>query len=213
MCRFQFACGSASRSRLRRKETVTHFVLARIRGNPRPILRRLVSGNVTLVLMRASCQKTMFSSATDEWPTPQGLYNALRMEFAFTLDPCATHENAKCRRHFTRLEDGLKQDWSRDVVFMNPPYGRAIGHWVRKAFESAKEGAVVVCLLPARTDTRWWHEYVMRGEIRLLCGRITFAGAQSPAPFPSAIVVFRPPEFRLVGVGCDSLLVPRNLHH
>lgn len=147
--------------------------------------------------MRESSRKTLFSSATDEWPTPQRLFDALRMEFPFTLDPCATEENAKCQRFFTRLEDGLRQDWDRHVVFMNPPYGRAIGYWVRKAYESAREGALVVCLLPARTDTRWWHEYVMRGEIRLLCGRITFEGAQFPAPFPSAIVVFRPPQYRL----------------
>ena len=80
---------------------------------------------------------------------------------------------------------------------MNPPYGRAIGGWVQKAFESSQQGALVVCLLPARTDTRWWHEYVMRGEVRLLRGRITFEGGAHPAPFPSAIAIFRPPQFKL----------------
>ncbi|HAB17809.1 MAG TPA: phage N-6-adenine-methyltransferase [Verrucomicrobiota bacterium] len=146
---------------------------------------------------------TLFSSATDEWPTPPWLFEALRAEFHFTLDPCATGENAKCTRFFTRRDDGLKQDWSRDVVFMNPPYGRRIGFWVRKAYQSAQRGAVVVCLLPARTDTRWWHEFVMRGEIRLLRGRLTFVGASTSAPFPSAIVIFRPPQFRLVAAVTD----------
>lgn len=154
--------------------------------------------------MRNPSLKTLFSSATDEWPTPQWLFDALRAEFPFTLDPCATQSNAKCARYFTRMEDGLAQNWSREVVFMNPPYGRRIGLWVKKAYESAREGASVVCLLPARTDTRWWHENVMRGEIRLLCGRITFEGAPFPAPFPSAIVVFRPPEFRLIAAASES---------
>ena len=145
----------------------------------------------------------LFSSLTDEWPTPQRLFDALHAEFGFTLDPCATQANAKCERFFTRGEDGLKQDWSRDAVFMNPPYGRMIGQWVKKAYESARQGALVVSLLPARTDTRWWHDYVMRGEIRLLRGRLTFEGGKYPAPFPSAIVVFRPPEFRLISVGSE----------
>ncbi len=145
----------------------------------------------------------LFSSLTDEWPTPQRLFDALHAEFGFTLDPCATEANAKCGRYFTRAEDGLKQDWSRDAVFMNPPYGRMIGQWVKKAYESAGQGALVVSLLPARTDTRWWHDYVMRGEIRLLRGRLTFEGGKHPAPFPSAIVVFRPSEFRLISVGSD----------
>ena len=95
-----------------------------------------------------------FASRTDEWATPLDLFEHLNKQFRFTLDPCSTHENAKCRRHFTRAEDGLIQDWSREVVFMNPPYGREIGHWMRKAYESARLGATVVCLVPARTHTR-----------------------------------------------------------
>ncbi len=146
----------------------------------------------------------LFSSLTDEWPTPRWLFDALHTEFGFTLDPCATRANAKCARFFTRVDDGLRQDWSRDAVFMNPPYGRLIGHWVKKAYVSARQGALVVCLLPARTDTRWWHDYVMRGEIRLLRGRLTFEGGKYPAPFPSAIVVFRPSEFRLISVECQG---------
>lgn len=131
-----------------------------------------------------------YSSQTDEWPTPQWLFDALNAEFGFTLDPCATRENAKCRRYFTREQDGLLQDWSNERVFMNPPYGRAIGHWMKKAYESFQAGAVVVCLVPARTDTAWWHDYAMKGEIRLLRGRVKFAGASFGAPFPSAVVVF-----------------------
>ena len=140
----------------------------------------------------------LFSSATDEWPTPIWLFDALSAEFNFTLDPCSTSDNAKCRQYFTKEHDGLTKDWSRDIVFMNPPYGRKIGFWVQKAFESSMQGALVVCLLPARTDTRWWHDYVMRGEVRLLRGRLTFEGAEHPAPFPSAIAIFRPPGFQLV---------------
>ena len=139
----------------------------------------------------------LFSSATDDWPTPQWLFDALHAEFSFDLDPCASKENAKCARFFTREDDGLRQDWGRQTVFMNPPYGRSIGDWLKKAYESSRQGAVVVCLLPARTDTRWWHEYVMRGEVRLIRGRLRFGNSVTAAPFPSAVVVFRPPEFRL----------------
>lgn len=139
----------------------------------------------------------LFSSATDNWPTPQWLFDALNSEFAFTLDPCSSKENAKCARHFTVAEDGLAQDWGSHSVFMNPPYGRTIGRWIQKAYESSRHGALVVCLLPARTDTRWWHEYVMRGEVRLIRGRLHFGHSVNSAPFPSAVVVFRPPEFRL----------------
>jgi site-specific DNA-methyltransferase (adenine-specific) len=132
-----------------------------------------------------------FSSRSAEWATPDSLFEALDAEFGFTLDPCATTQNAKCRRFFTAQEDGLRQDWSGHVVFMNPPYGRAIGAWMRKAFESSHRGATIVCLVPARTDTAWWHEYAMRGEIRFLRGRLRFQHAKHAAPFPSAVVVFR----------------------
>lgn len=97
----------------------------------------------------------LFSSATGEWSTPQDVYDALDTEFGFTLDPCATPENAKCERYFTKEDDGLAQEWT-GVVFMNPPYGRQIGRWLKKAYESALAGATVVCLVPSRTDTRWW---------------------------------------------------------
>jgi len=121
------------------------------------------------------------------------LFAELDAEFGFTLDPCCSHETALCEKHFTPEEDGLAQDWSGDVVFMNPPYGREIGKWVRKAWEDSQRGATVVCLIPARTDTSYWHDYVMRGEIRFLRGRLRFGGHTNSAPFPSAVVIFRPP--------------------
>ena len=113
-----------------------------------------------------------FMSESNEWTTPQWLFEALKAEFDFTLDPCSTHENAKCARHFTVQENGLAQDWSNDVVFMNPPYGSQIKLWMGKAYRESLKGAVVVCLVPARTDTHWWHSYAMRGEVRLLRGRL-----------------------------------------
>jgi phage N-6-adenine-methyltransferase len=134
-----------------------------------------------------------FASRSNEWPTPQWLFDDLNREFCFTLDPCSTHANAKCARHFTSDENGLAQDWSRDVVFMNPPYGRQIGLWMRKACESAETGACVVCLVPARTDTKWWHRFAMRGEIRFFQGRLKFGTAKNSAPFPSALVILKRP--------------------
>lgn len=137
----------------------------------------------------------LFSSATEEWGTPQHLFDQLDNEFNFELDVCANHENHKCERYFTKTDDGLAQDWT-GTCWMNPPYGRAIKLWMRKAYESSTGGATVVCLVPARTDTAWWHEYAMQGEIRFLRGRLKFTtsggGEQGSAPFPSAIVVFRP---------------------
>ena len=137
-----------------------------------------------------------FMSTTSEWSTPSWLFETLDEEFSFTLDPCATNENAKCLHHFTVKEDGLKQDWGENTVFMNPPYGRTISHWMRKAYESAGNGATVVCLVPARTDTNWWHQFAMNGEIRFLKGRIKFDGGCHSAPFPSAVVVFKPSTAR-----------------
>jgi len=134
----------------------------------------------------------MMSSATEEWGTPQHFFDSLNEEFGFTLDVCATDGNAKCGRYFTKEDDGLLQDWE-GACWMNPPYGRAIGHWMRKAYESSVNGATVVCLVPARTDTAWWHDYAMKGDIRFLRGRLKFVGVdgvKSSAPFPSAVVVF-----------------------
>lgn len=142
--------------------------------------------------------KLFFGSRTCEWPTPKWLFDALDREFRFTLDPCSTHQNAKCKEHFTIEDDGLLQSWRNQVVFMNPPYGRAIAKWMEKAYNERDHGATVVCLVPARTDTAWWHNWAMKGEIRFLRGRVKFEGAISVAPFPSAVVVFRPAAFALV---------------
>ncbi len=135
--------------------------------------------------------EVMSSSRTDDWPTDPKVYAELYAEFAFTLDPCSSHENHKAERYFTAEDDGLRQEWA-GRVFMNPPYGRTLGAWMRKAWEASQTTAVlVVCLVPARTDTRWWHEYATRGEVRFVRGRLRFGDCPEPAPFPSAIVVFR----------------------
>lgn len=133
-----------------------------------------------------------FSSATPEWATPQDFFDKLHAEFDFTLDPCCTHDNAKCPKYYTMSDDGLSQDWGRERVYMNPPYRRAIKAWMKKAYEAARGGSLVVCLVPARTDTSWWHDFAAKGEIRFVRGRLKFGGHVNPAPFPSAIVVFRP---------------------
>ena len=125
------------------------------------------------------------------WETPQDLFDNLNAEFNFTLDPCCTKETSKCDKFFTP-DDGLLQDWSKDIVFMNPPYGRKIGYWMKKAFLESRKGATVVCLIPSRTDTAWWHDYAMKGEIRFIRGRLKFSGAKCSAPFPSAVIIFRP---------------------
>jgi phage N-6-adenine-methyltransferase len=136
--------------------------------------------------------KGMYTSSSEEWGTPQTLFNRLNKEFNFTLDICASKENAKCPKYYTKEEDALKQEWG-GVIWMNPPYGRKIGNWVKKAKEAATQGkATVVCLLPARTDTAWWHDYAMKAnEIRLIRGRLKFGDGKGSAPFPSAIVVFK----------------------
>ena len=134
-----------------------------------------------------------YSSKTNEWSTPQDFFDELDKEFNFTLDPCATRENAKCTKYFTVEDDGLKQDWSNDVVFMNPPYGREIKYWVQKAYEESLKGATVVCLIPSRTDTKYWHDYIFgkADDIRFLRGRLKFGGSKNSAPFPSAIIIYK----------------------
>jgi len=136
--------------------------------------------------------KGMFSSKTDLWSTPQGFFDLLHAIFKFQVDVCAIPENAKCATFYSPDNDGLAQDW-HGTVWMNPPYGAEISKWVEKAYHSAKEnGATVVCLLPARVDTKWWHDYCAKGEVYFLKGRLKFGGSKNSAPFPSAIVVFRP---------------------
>ena len=106
------------------------------------------------------------------------------------LDPCADPgKRVLAQSHFTQEHNGLQREWY-GKVWMNPPYGRTIGHWIRKAYEESLRGNLVVCLVPARTDTAWWHDYASKGHIEFIRGRLKFGGHSNPAPFPSAIVVF-----------------------
>ena len=135
----------------------------------------------------------MFSSKTDQWETPKDFFDDLDALFHFTLDACALPENAKCEKYFTPEMDGLKQEWG-GVVWCNPPYGREIGQWVEKGYLSAKNGCTVVMLLPARTDTKWFHEYCYMNRfatVRFVKGRLKFGGSRNGAPFPSMVVIFR----------------------
>ena len=136
----------------------------------------------------------LYSSRSEEWPTPQAFFDELDQEFNFTLDPCATRANAKCRTFFTKRQNGLDQDWGRHRVFCNPPYGRDMRQWARKCFEASRRGALVVLLAHARTDTRWFHEWVYgkAGDIRFVKGRLRFGDGEQSAPFPSLVAVFRP---------------------
>ena len=130
----------------------------------------------------------LFSSKTDMWETPQDFFDQLDAEFHFDLDACAVAENAKCARYFTPEMDSLKQEWT-GTVWCNPPYGRQIGKWIKKAAES---NATVVMLIHARTDTAWFHDYIYgKAEIRFIRGRLRFGGSKINAPFPSMVVIFR----------------------
>lgn len=140
----------------------------------------------------------MKSSHTDLWSTPEYLFKELDREFHFTLDVCADETNHKCERYFSKEIDGLSQPWD-GVCWMNPPYGREIGKWVEKAKISAWGGAVVVALLPARTDTRWWREHVMEAsELRFINGRVKFGGSDTGAPFPSVLAIFGTPRVPVI---------------
>ena len=138
--------------------------------------------------------ESLYSSKSDNWATPQVLFDELNAEFCFDLDPCADESNHKCERYFTKEQDGLRQNWGGCRVFCNPPYGRRIIDWVKKGYEEAhKPNTLVVMLLPARTDTKWFQDYVYyRSEVRFVKGRIHF-GNEDRAPFPSIVVIFRAP--------------------
>lgn len=160
----------------------------------------------------------MFSSSSDEWATPQKFYDNLNKEFNFTLDPCCTANNHKCEKYFTVEDNGLLQDWSNEIVFMNPPYSKpeqpckpnctkkkclergyhnytykaGQEDWIKKAYEESQKGATVVGLLPVRTDTKAFHKYIYnKAEIRFIEGRLKFGDGKDPAPFPSMIVVWK----------------------
>ena len=159
----------------------------------------------------------LFSSVTDQWATPQWLFDALNEQYHFSVDVCALPHNAKCQKYYTPDDNGLNQEW-RGICWMNPPYGNpefpckpvcskkicqdrgyhintyrpGITDWMEKAYDASKKGATVVCLVPSRTDTEWWHRFAMQGEIFFLPGRLTFGQSKCSAPFPSAIIVFEP---------------------
>jgi phage N-6-adenine-methyltransferase len=157
-----------------------------------------------------------FSSGSDCWATPQEFFDELNREFVFTLDVCALPETAKCSVYCIPptgaeyhilwpgepLRDGLFQDWSHEVCWMNPPYSQ-LGLWMSKAEHATKNGATVVCLIPSRTDTKAWHTYVWDQEkhqprpgveVRFVKGRLKFGGCDYSAPFPSVVVIFRPTD-------------------
>lgn len=137
--------------------------------------------------------QALFSSATNEWPTPQAFFDRLNNKFNFTLDPCATDENHKCPTYYTIKDDGLKQDWKHHAVFCNPPYGREIGDWAKKSYFASLAGATVVLLVPARTDTKWFHDWVYeKAELQFIKGRLKFGDGKGSAPFPSLLAIYRP---------------------
>jgi site-specific DNA-methyltransferase (adenine-specific) len=143
--------------------------------------------------MKEHDRKIMFSKKSDEWATPQWLFDALNKEHNFTLDPASTDENCKCPNHYTMEDDGLTKDWSGEIVFINPPYSKCFD-WVKKAHEEAKNGVKTVMLLPARTDTKWFHQFcfdkTVVAEVCFVKGRLKFGQQTNSAPFPSMIVVF-----------------------
>jgi len=133
----------------------------------------------------------LFTSNTDQWATPVDFFNKMSTEFGpFDIDVCADASNAKCFNYFDEAANGLSKPWT-GTCWMNPPYGKHIGTWMKKAYEESKAGNTVVCLVPARTDTKWWHDYALHGSVTFVKGRLKFGGSKNSAPFPSAVVVFK----------------------
>ena len=140
--------------------------------------------------------KGMMSSNTDEWATPKLFFEELNEKYHFTLDPCCTEENRKCEKYYTKKENGLLQSWKNERVYCNPPYGREIGKWVEKAYIENKENDVfIVMLLPARTDTRWFHDFIyLKHKVEFIKGRLKFNDCKQSAPFPSMLVILESKE-------------------
>lgn len=137
--------------------------------------------------------KALFTSEKDYWETPQDFFDELNNEFHFTLDPASTSKNTKCEKYYTQEEDGLLRSWQGEIVFCNPPYGRQVGKWVKKCFEESRH-AKVVMLIPARTDTAYFHDYILgKAEIRFIRGRLSFeidGEKKGRAPFPCMVVIY-----------------------
>ena len=137
----------------------------------------------------------LYSSQKDNWETPQDLFDKLNNKFHFTLDPCADIKNHKCDKYYTETDNGLTQDWKGEIVFCNPPYGRKIYKWVEKCYnESKKDNTTVVLLIPSRTDTKYFHDFLYKKnnvELIFIKGRLKFGNSKHPAPFPSLIAILR----------------------
>jgi site-specific DNA-methyltransferase (adenine-specific) len=154
---------------------------------------------------------SLYSSATDEWSTPQEFFDELNRRYRFTLDPCATPENAKCATFFTKEQDGLAQDWGTHRVFCNPPFGRQIGAWARKCFEASQGGALVVLLAPCRTDTAWWHDWVAgKADVEFVRGRLKFCDAKENAPFPVMTATYLPGRAAVSCARCGTSFIGRS---
>ena len=132
----------------------------------------------------------LYTSNSEEWETPQWLFDKLNAKFKFTLDVCATKENAKCVKYYDKNIDGLKQSWLNEICWLNPPYGKTIALWMEKAYTTRLNCGTVVALVPVRTDTKWGYDYCVNTDVWLLKGRLHFSNSKNPAPFPSAIVIF-----------------------
>ena len=153
----------------------------------------------------------LYSSTSEEWPTPQPLFAKLNRRYGFTLDPCATPENAKCPLYFTKEQDGLRQDWGTHRVFVNPPYGTRIGAWAHKCFEASQAGALVALLVPARTDTRWFHNWVQgKAEVTFVRGRLRFGSSGNSAPFPSMLAIYSPNRPATICARCGNGFLGRS---
>lgn len=137
--------------------------------------------------------KGLMTSLSCEWSTPQWLFDKLNEEFCFELDASAKAGNTKCRLYYSPSTNALCGHWAlvASSIWLNPPYGREIGKWLQKAYEESLKDSTVVCLIPCRTDARWWHDYVMKAdEIRFIRGRLKFGGSKNSAPFPSCVAIF-----------------------
>lgn len=140
--------------------------------------------------------QVMFSSKSNDWSTPQDFFNELNDEFHFDIDLCADESNHKCDKYFSISDNSLEQDWEGFTGFCNPPYGKEIKDWVRKAYyEGRKPNTTIVMLIPARTDTVYFHKYIYnKAEIRFIKGRLKFGDSKNSAPFPSMVVIYKGPE-------------------
>ena len=152
----------------------------------------------------------IFSSRTNEWATPKALFRSLNKEFHFDLDVAATAKNATCKKYFTRQINGLKQDWCKNSktksIFCNPPYGKGVENWLEKAIDESKKGCTIVCLIPLRTDTTYFHQliYDKASEVRLIKGRLKYNDKKQSAPFPSAIIIYRKGKAKTLWTNVDN---------